>query len=160
MPGTSWWNRVKLFWSTAKKLKRTKPHPVYPKLNKVKIASKPKYLKKKVCSWEKCKATTIESRIFKFLPFLFFKPETRDPVQSPVWMKNAREGHVQNINFIFARIAFRKLKMDRWNWFKDHVGIENIIACIERGSTQENVPEFVCWDLSVESARFSSWIVQ
>ena len=78
MPGTSWWNRVKLFWSTVKKLKRTKPHPVYPKLNKVKIASKPKYLKKKVCSWEKCKETTIESRIFKFLHFIFFfKPETR-----------------------------------------------------------------------------------
>ena len=67
----------KLLWSTAKKLKRTKPHPIYPKLNKIKIVSKPKYLKKKVCSWEKCKATTIESRIFNFLHFVFFKPETR-----------------------------------------------------------------------------------
>ena len=134
----------KLFWSTAKKLKRTKPHPVYPKLNKIKIVSKPKYLKKKVCSWEKCKATTIESRIFNFLHFVFFSNQKRDPFQSPAWMKNARGGHVRNINFIFARIAFQKLKMDHWNWFKDHVEIENIIACIERGSSQENIPEFVC----------------
>ena len=66
------------FRSTQKKLKKKKPHPVYPKLQKVRIVSKPKYPKKKVCSWEKCKATTIESRISKFLNIYFFvKLETR-----------------------------------------------------------------------------------
>ena len=131
----------RLFWSTKKKLKRTKPQPVYPKLNKVKIVSKPKYPKKKVCSWEKCKATTIESRISKFPHFVFFSSRKRDPVPSLVWTKNAKGGRVRNINFIFARIASRKLKMDHYNWFKDHVEIGNITACIERESTQENIQE-------------------
>ena len=45
-----------------KKTKRRRPVVVNPKLHKVKIVPKPKYLKKKVCSWEKCKATTLESR--------------------------------------------------------------------------------------------------
>ena len=58
-------------------------------------------------------------------------------------MKDAIEGRVRNINFIFARIVFQKLKTDHCNWFKDHVEIENIIACIERESTQENVQNFL-----------------
>ena len=99
----------KLFWSTAKKLKRTKPHPVYPKLNKIKIVSKPKYLKKKVCSWEKCKATTIESRIFNFLHFVFFKPETRSR-SKPCLNEKIWEEYETSISYL------QELHSKNWKW--------------------------------------------